>query len=95
MDRATFKLIMAIGGLLNSALYLAGGFFAGIVFGDPHVVKLALFAVGLTYLSYVAQFVADANSDSRVLLAAAGLAPVLVWASIAIGLLAGLVLLFG
>ena len=30
MDRATFKLVMAIGVLLNSALYLTGVFVAGL-----------------------------------------------------------------
>jgi hypothetical protein len=93
MNRDTFKLIMAIGVLLNSALYLFGVLFLAIILCDPAAAKLAIAAIGVTYLSYVAQFVADEHAEAPAR-AAWHLAPLLVWTSIILGVVAGLVLLF-
>lgn len=85
MDRAAFKNIMAAGVLLNSALYLNGVFVAGLLQGNEWAWKLALVTFGVTYLSYVAQFVRDGSA----------VAVILVWLSIGIGITAGFALLFG
>lgn len=44
-----------IGALINSALYLLCVFVAGIVTGHPVAWKLALVALGVTYISHIAQ----------------------------------------
>lgn len=91
MDRETFKLVMAIGVLLNSALYLTGVVVAGLVTHSAFSWRFGIIAAGLTYLSYVCHF--GSNPDDRWGLACEGLAAPLVWASIAAGVLAGLGLL--
>jgi hypothetical protein len=73
-----------IGALINSALYLACVFIAGIVTAHPLAWKLALVAMGMTYLSHYAQLTTLAEI----------VAIVLVSLSIAFGLFAGLALLF-
>lgn len=85
MDRAAFKSVMAAGVLINSALYLNGVFVAGLVEGNLWAWKLALAAFGVTYLSYLAQFIREGSI----------LAVGAVWLSIALGAAAGLALLIG
>lgn len=46
---------LAIGVYINSALYLAGVFTAGVLFAHPWAWKLALMAAGFAYLTYLAQ----------------------------------------
>ena len=87
MDLKTFKSFMAIGALLNSALYLSGCMIAGLVVGNGFAWRLALAAMGVTYVSYLAQFVAADTSASRIAIA-------LVWFSIILGAVAGISLLF-
>ena len=89
MTRETFKLVMAIGVLLNSALYLAACFVAGLVLGKPLVYDLAIAASGVTYLSYIAHFSSEEPGDHL-----HSIAIYLVFASVALGVLAGLSLLF-
>ena len=43
------------GALLNSAIYLVGCFIAGLYTAHPWSWKLALAAMGVTYLSYIVQ----------------------------------------
>ena len=52
MDLDTFRMFAAIGLLLNSALYLVGCLVLGVILGDLAVCKLAVAALGITYLSY-------------------------------------------
>ncbi|HXI78302.1 MAG TPA: hypothetical protein VNH21_14260 [Steroidobacteraceae bacterium] len=87
MDLKTFKSFMAIGALLNSALYLSGCLIAGLVVGNGFAWRLALAAMGMTYVSYLAQFVLTAPEPSN-------LASGLVWFSIILGAVAGTSLLF-
>jgi hypothetical protein len=95
MDRATFKLVMAIGVLLNSALYLSGCFIAGLATANAAAWVLALASCGVTYLSYICQLAGDAGSEDRLLATLGRWAPVLVWTSICLGFLAGMALLIG
>jgi hypothetical protein len=46
------KTLAALGGLINSALYLAGLLAASLVFHDKHAVVMTLCAIGVTYVSY-------------------------------------------
>ena len=87
MTRETYKLVVAIGVLINGPLYLAGCFIAGLLLGNAVAWCLALAGAGVTYLSYVAHFVASAGEWWET---AAGL---LVYLSIALGIAAGLALL--
>lgn len=79
-----------VGALLNSAIYLACVFFAGIVVGDPLAWKLALAAMGVTYLSHVAGMRAAVLQSGRWIT----VSNAVVIASIAIGIAAGVALLF-
>lgn len=72
-----------IGVLLNSALYLAGVFVAGLVMGNPYAWKFSLCSAGITYLSYLAGL----NAIPR------WIVMLLVCSSIAAGTVAGLALL--
>jgi len=74
-----------IGALINSALYLACVFITGIVTAHPIAWKMALVAMGVTYLSHYAQLVP--HLPRQVSLALVGI-------SIVLGLTAGLSLLF-
>lgn len=90
MDRATFKTVVAVGVLLNSALYLSACLALGVIAQRPMVWRLALAAIGVTYLSYLLHSVADHDAQD----AFARLARLMVYLSIALGVLAGLALLF-
>lgn len=89
MNRETFKSLMAVGVLLNSALYLNGVFVAGLVESNPWAWRGALAGFGVTYLSYLLHFAGGTAEWPSA--AARGL----VWLSIAIGALAGVALLIG
>lgn len=91
MNLATFKLMMAIGVLLNSALYLISVIAAGLVTHNHAAWWLGIAAAGTTYLSYVCHFAA-AEGD-RTAETCQALAAPLVWFSIALGAAAGLWLL--
>ena len=78
-----------VGALISSALYLAMVFVAGIVTANPVAWRTAVAAAGFTYLSHVAQFTAFQSKS----LVWHGTGNMLVWASIALGALAGLALL--
>lgn len=75
---------MLIGGILNSALYLAAVFIVGIVEHRWLATRGAVAAFGVTYLSY---FVALGWPDAPRAQA------VIVWTSIALGAMSGLSLL--
>jgi hypothetical protein len=49
--------IFAFGVMLNSALYLEACFMAGLFLSNPVAWRLAIAAMGVTYLSYSTQFV--------------------------------------
>jgi len=87
MDLATFKLVTAVGALLNSALFLAGCFVAGILYRNPMAWRLALVAAGLTYLSHLCH-VQHFPGDR---LAVWG--NMLTWVAIVVSIAAGLALL--
>ena len=75
------------GALINSALYLAAVFVAALMTGHRFAWQCAIIAMGVTYLSHVAQFtVAQLGLVTR-------LANWLVIASMLLGALAGLALL--
>lgn len=44
-----------VGAMLNSALYLTAVFVAGLTTGNRHAALFAIAALGVTYLSYLAQ----------------------------------------
>lgn len=44
-----------MGALINSALYLSAAFSAGLALGNSIAWKLSLMAMGLTFMSHVAQ----------------------------------------
>lgn len=46
---------LAIGCYINSALYLAAVFIAGLTTGNPWAWKLAIAAMGVTYLCFLVQ----------------------------------------
>lgn len=75
---------VVVGAQINSALYLLCAFVAGTVTGHPVAWKLALAAMGVTYLSYIAQL------ESHIPRAAASW---IVVASVVLGAAAGLALL--
>lgn len=86
---------------INSALYLAGAFVAGLVVDNPLAWKLALAAIGVTYLSYLAQmprmqprpeYRFDPTPEAIYPPRIVGI--VLVVASIALGAAAGIALVF-
>lgn len=74
-----------IGALVNSALYLTCVFVAGLVTGHPLAWKLALIAIGVTYVSHYLQLIPSISRD---------VCTGAVVASMAIGIAAGLDLLF-
>jgi hypothetical protein len=51
--------LLVIGAYINSALYCAGVFVAGILLSHPLAWQLALATVGVTFLSYFAQLAAQ------------------------------------
>ena len=56
-------LLIAVGVLLNSSLYLTGVFIAGLYTGNSLAWKMALVSFGVAYASYLAQFlVPEKNS---------------------------------
>lgn len=71
-------------GVLNGALYLAAVFIAGLWVRNPVAWKLAIAAMGLTFLCYFVQCV----NEGRVWAMLAS------YLSIAVGIAAGLALLF-
>ncbi|HEX4043254.1 MAG TPA: hypothetical protein VHY10_16270 [Xanthobacteraceae bacterium] len=87
MDRATFKLFMAIGVLLYGALYLCAVVLLGLIMSVWPASLLATAAMGVSYLSYIAHSWPDSYR-------AEAIAPLLVWLSILLGTGAGLMLLF-
>lgn len=77
-----------VGALINSALYLTCVFVAGVVTGHRLAWQCAVAAMGVTYLSHVAQFtVAQLGLVTP-------LGTWLVFVSMGLGLIAGLALLF-
>jgi hypothetical protein len=74
-----------IGALVNSALYLLCVFAAGLVTGHPTAWKLALIAMGVTYISHYLQLIPGVSRD---------LCTGVVVASIAIGAAAGIAIFF-
>lgn len=77
-----------VGALLNSALYLLCVFVAGLVTGHPIAAKLAIAAIGVTYLGYHLMIVDWIEGRFK------SAANTLVAVSIALGIAAGLDLLF-
>lgn len=77
---------IAIGGILNSALYLAGVFVAAL-FAHNHIAEcLALAAFGLTFLSYMVQALPTSDRLPAVLTSIASIvASVAAGASLALG----------
>lgn len=73
------------GAMLNSALYLLCVFVAGIVTGHPGAWRMAVIAMGVTYISHYLQIIPGISRD---------LCTGVVVASIAIGAAAGVDLLF-
>ncbi len=88
MDQSTWKTILAIGVLLNSALYLAACITIGVVMHNGAAWKVGLASVGITYFSYICKCAEPDEPWTTV-------APWLVWLSIILGAAAGVVLLFG
>jgi uncharacterized protein (DUF486 family) len=80
---------IAIGILLNSALYLTAVFVAGIAMANRGAVLFAIASFGVTYLSYMAQLI-HTPFGMRFDYVLQG---TLVGVSIALGLVAGLLLL--
>lgn len=74
-----------VGALLNSALYLLCTFAAGLATGHPMAWKLALVAMGVTYLSHMLSLIPSVSRE---------LCQTIVAASIAFGAAAGITLLF-
>lgn len=79
-----YRLVLVIGALLNSALYLTAIVAAGLVGGNEIAVRLAIATLGVNYLAYLAQW---SRPDLRWLGTVNGLA------SIALGAAAGVALL--
>lgn len=78
------QIVLATGLLLYGALYVAGVFIAGLVNHNAAAVILAITCAGATYLTYFAQLSAELPDNLRT---------VIVYATIALGALAGIVLL--
>lgn len=79
-----------VGALVNSAIYLLCVFVAGLVTGHPAAWKLALIAMGVTYLSHIISM--HALCTAKTLLR--DIATATVVTSIAVGTTAGILLLF-
>lgn len=82
---------VVVGAIVNSALYLVCAFAAGLTFGPRIAWQLALAAMGVTYLSYIAQMRPLFIEGSPM---ARTLASTLVCLSIVLGATAGIALLF-
>jgi hypothetical protein len=78
------------GALVNGALYLVGVFVAGLVTAHPTASKLALAALGVTYIAHVIQFTAFQTSSEEM----RDTGNMVAWASVALGVAAGVLLLF-
>jgi hypothetical protein len=78
---------------VNSALYLAGCFLAGLATQNGWAWRLALAAMGVTYLSYLIQAQEERDIYAAIV-AGPTYAVYVVYASIALGVLAGFALLF-
>lgn len=89
MDRATYKMMMALGVLLNSALYLAGALWLGVQLHNVIACRFALAALAVTYLSYAFHFAAVEKGALQ------AWAVTLVYISIILGAGAGVALLLG
>ena len=76
---------IAIGAYINSALYCAGVFVAGIVRGNPWAWRLALATVGVTFLCYNAQLALPQIGR--------GTLSFMTWCTIVVGICAGVSLL--
>ncbi len=75
---------LAIGIYLNSSLYYAGVFIAGMVTGNQVAWKLALTGVGICYFLYVSQVLGSSRWTQLTLM----------WLSVVLGIAGGLALLF-
>jgi hypothetical protein len=78
-----------IGALINSSLYLACVFIAGIVTAHPIAWKFALITMGVTYLQHTIGIVAAYEFGAWQTVSIA-----LLWLTIALGAVSGLSLLF-
>lgn len=85
--------ILARGVQINSALYLAGCFVAGLVTGNGWAWRFALAAAGVTYLSYLAQWEDARREATSFATSLWTISRGLVLLSIALGAAAGLRLL--
>lgn len=83
------RLILMCAGILCSALYLSGAFFAGLVSGNIVAWQCALAAMGICYISYMAQCGFPATYRWQV--ASGAIAA----ASIVLGVASGVALLLG
>lgn len=80
--------------LINSALYIAGCFVAGIVFGVSLAWKLAIVTAAIIYVSYFVQTVGSFDGyQASTKNALKGIAVLLTLASIVSGAVAGMALL--
>lgn len=73
-----------VGALINSALYLVLVFVAGLAAHNHAVVNVDIAAIGVTYLSYTAQITGIMPQVSNAL----------VFLSIGLGVIAGILLVF-
>lgn len=94
MTREVFKLMMAIGVLLNSALYLLTVFVMGVLLGQAWIWRLDVAAIGCTYLLYICQFTGNVNSDDRLERIMGAVAPWFFWLALLLAIAAGLPLLW-
>jgi hypothetical protein len=99
MDRATFKTFAAIGVLLYGSLYYVAVTLAAVHLGHRLAWRVAIVGLGVTYLSYLCHLVGDAAGPDPAVARhfyddLGEYAVLLTWASIVIGLLAGICLVF-
>ena len=78
------------GALLNGALYLGAVFVAGVATGHPFAWRLAIAALGVTYIAHVIQFTAAQTRNDEM----GDIGNMVVWVSLALGIAAGVLLLF-
>lgn len=76
--------LLVIAALLNSALFLAGIFVAGLVLHNPLAWKLALVSAGLCFLCYVTQYLGHENvaatlASTSIVAGAVGGVALLIW----------------
>lgn len=81
--------LLVIGLYINSALYLTGTFVAGIVTQHPWAWRASLASAGVSYIAYALQLPSPGKPETP------GLNLLAVLLSVALGLAAGLILLFG